>query len=76
MTTIVHRGIIIATLAAGQDVRAHCSAGQIAIRQEADGWWIYFIDSDGVIDGYDSAFASHEEALWTAKAAAEYNQES
>ena len=70
---IIHRGISIATLAAGQSVETHCAPGQTAIRQQADGWWLYFVDSDGSIDGYDSPFASHAEALWAAKAAAEFS---
>jgi len=73
--TIVHRGITIATLASSQDVAAHCAPGHTAIREQADGWWLYFIDSDGSIDGYDCPFASHAEALWAAKAAAEFSAE-
>lgn len=70
---ITHRGIIIATLAASQDVAAHCASGHTAIREQADGWWLYFVDEDGKIDGYDSPFTSYAEALWTAKAAAEFS---
>jgi hypothetical protein len=70
---IIHRGISIATLAAGQSVETHCAPGQTAIREQADGWWLYFVDEDGHVDGYDSPFASHAEALWAAKAAAEFS---
>ncbi|PLY40758.1 hypothetical protein CSZ94_19160 [Janthinobacterium sp. ROICE36] len=70
---IIHRGITITTLASTQDVVAHCAPGQIAIREQADGWWLYFVDEDGKIEGYDSPFASHAEALWAAKAAAEFS---
>ena len=70
---IIHRGIRIATLASSQDVAAHCAAGQTAIREQGDGWWLYFVDEDGKVDGYDSPFASHAEALWAAKAAAEFS---
>lgn len=75
MTTkpIVHRGIRIATLTASEDIASHCAPGQTAIREQADGWWLYFVDEDGSIDGYDSPFASHAEALWAAKAAAEFS---
>lgn len=73
--TIVHRGLTITTLAASQDVAQHCAPGQTAIRQQDDGWWLYFVDEDGSIDGYDSPFASHAEALWAAKAAAEFSAE-
>ena len=70
---IIHRGISIATLTAGQSVETHCAPGQTAIREQADGWWLYFVDEDGKVDSYDSPFASHAEALWAAKAAAEFS---
>ncbi|WP_426054067.1 hypothetical protein [Janthinobacterium sp. PSPC2-1] len=70
---MIHRGIRIVTLAAGQSVETHCAAGQTAIREQADGWWLYFVDEEGKVDGYDSPFASHAEALWAAKAAAEFS---
>lgn len=73
--TIVHRGIVIVTLSPQQEVADHCQPGQTAICQRPDGWWLYFVDADGSIDGYDSAFASHAEALWAAKAAAEFSAE-
>ena len=70
---IIHRGIRIVTLAAVQPVETHCAPGQTAIREQGDGWWLYFVDEDGKVDGYDSPFASHAEALWAAKAAAEFS---
>ncbi|MBE3024650.1 hypothetical protein GQ37_006415 [Janthinobacterium sp. BJB1] len=70
---IIHHGITIATLKADQAVETHCAPGHTAIREQADGWWLYFVDEDGTIDGYDSPFASHAEALWAAKAAAEFS---
>ena len=70
---IIHRGISIVTLAADQPVETHCAPGQTAIREQVDGWWLYFVDEDGHVDGYDSPFASHAEALWAAKAAAEFS---
>ncbi len=51
----------------------HCAPGQTAIREQGDGWWLYFVDEHGKVDGYDSPFASHAEALWAAKAAAEFS---
>ncbi|OBV37766.1 hypothetical protein [Janthinobacterium psychrotolerans] len=75
MNAIIHRGITIVTLAAGDDIAACCQPGQTAICARPDGWWLYFVDSDGSVDGYDSAFASHAEALWAAKAAAEFSAE-
>ncbi|MGK5022011.1 hypothetical protein [Janthinobacterium sp. LB2P10] len=70
---ITHRGIRIITLTSAQDVAAHCAPGQTAIREQDDGWWLYFMDQDGTLDGYDSPFASRAEALWAAKAAAEFS---
>ena len=70
---ITHRGITITTLASTQDVAAHCAPGQTAIREQGDGWWLYFVDEDGTVDGYDSPYTSHAEALWAAKAAAEFS---
>jgi hypothetical protein len=70
---IIHRGISIATLAPSDAIETHCAPGQTAIREQGDGWWLYFVDEDGKIDGYDSPFASHAEALWAAKAAAEFS---
>ncbi|AQR69467.1 hypothetical protein BZG29_14810 [Janthinobacterium sp. LM6] len=70
---IIHRGIRIATLAAGDAIESHCAPGQTAIREQGDGWWLYFVDDDGKVDGYDRPFASHAEALWAAKAAAEFS---
>ena len=70
---ITHRGISIATLASSDPIESHCAPGHTAIREQADGWWLYFVDEDGKVDGYDSPFASHAEALWAAKAAAEFS---
>ena len=71
--SIIHRGITIATLNPNQDVARHCAPGHTAIREQGDGWWLYFVDEDGTVDGYDSPYASHSEALWAAKAAAEFS---
>jgi hypothetical protein len=30
------------------------------------------VADDGTVDGYDQPYPSHQEALWSAKAAAEY----
>lgn len=70
---LIHRGIRIVTLADGDAIESHCAPGHTAIRHQADGWWLYFVDEDGKVDGYDSPFASHDEALWAAKAAAEFS---
>lgn len=73
--TIIHRGITIYTLTASQEVENLCPPGHTAIREQADGWWLYFVDCDGSVTGYDAPFPSHTEALWAAKAAAEFSAE-
>lgn len=72
---IIHRGITISTLTADQDIARHCAPGHTAIREQADGWWLYFVDEDGTVSGYDTPFASQKEAMWAAKAAAEFSAE-
>jgi hypothetical protein len=72
---IIHRGITISILTAGEEIETRCAAGHMAIREQADGWWLYFVDEDGSVSGYDSPFASQKEALWSAKAAAEFSAE-
>lgn len=72
---ITHRGTSITTLSGSQSVDTHCAPGHIAILEQGDGWWLYFVDEDGNVDGYESPFASHAEALWAAKAAAEFSGE-
>ena len=72
---IIHRGITISTLTATQKVEAHCAPGHMAIREQADGWWLYFVDHDGSVTGYDDPYPSHVQALWAAKAAAEFSAE-
>ncbi|MET3108046.1 hypothetical protein AAKU67_002510 [Oxalobacteraceae bacterium GrIS 2.11] len=72
---IIHRGISISTLSADQAVETYCAPGHTAIREQADGWWLYFVDEDGSVAGYDTPFASHAAALGAAKAAAEFSAE-
>lgn len=72
-TTIVHRGVRIVTLEQGENTPDHCRAGDIAISGLDTEWWVYFINEDGSVDGYDEPFGSHNKALWTAKAAAEFD---
>lgn len=73
MATIVkHRKVNIVILDEGEPIEALCGPGDIAITAAADGWWNSFIDADGSIDSYDIPYASYNEALWAAKAAAEF----
>lgn len=72
---IQHRRINIITLYSDDDVSEHCRPGDIAIKQEDDGWWTLFIGEDGQIDRYDVPFDDYNKALWSAKAAAEFSAE-
>jgi hypothetical protein len=74
-TVILHRKVNIVVLDAGETIAACCAPGDIAILVQADGWWNSFIDRDGAVHGYDRPYASYNEALWAAKAAAEYGVE-
>lgn len=73
MATIVrHRNTNIVVLGQGEAVAGHCGPGDIAISWAEGGWWNSFVDADGAIDSYDLPYASYNEALWAAKAAAEF----
>jgi homoserine acetyltransferase len=71
-TVVKHRKVNIVVLEADEPIHAHCAPGDIAIVAAADGWWTHFIGSDGAIDSYDRPYQSYNEALWAAKAAAEF----
>jgi hypothetical protein len=71
-TIIKHRKVNIVVLAADEPIADHCGPGDIAISAAADGWWTSFVGADGSIDSYDIAYDTYNEALWAAKAAAEY----
>jgi antitoxin (DNA-binding transcriptional repressor) of toxin-antitoxin stability system len=68
---IVHRGVAIVILDAGEAV-AQLAPNCIAIRRDDAGWWTCFVGADGAVEEYDQPYASRDEALWAAKAAAEY----
>ena len=73
MTTVVkHRGVKIVVLGAGEQLLQVCKAGDIGLIEDEQGWWIKFIGDGGTIDCYGQPYPSYNEALWTAKAAAEY----
>lgn len=71
-TVVLHRKVNIVVLAAHEPIHAHCGPGDIAIVAAADGWWNSFVGRDGAINGYEQPYGSYNEALWAAKAAAEY----
>ncbi|MES2325032.1 MAG: hypothetical protein V4633_22480 [Pseudomonadota bacterium] len=73
MATIVrHRRVNIVVLDDGEQIAHWCAPGDIAICPAADGWWTSFVARDGSVDNYDRPYASYLEALWAAKAAAEF----
>jgi hypothetical protein len=69
---VQHRNVNIVVLDAHEAIESHCAPGDIAIVAAADGWWNHFIGRDGAVNGYDRPYASYNEALWAAKAAAEF----
>jgi hypothetical protein len=69
---IKHRGVRIVTLEPGDRVADHARPGDIMIEQREDGWYLHFIADDRSVDSYEDPFDSHTKALWSAKAAAEY----
>lgn len=71
-TTVKHRQVNIVVLDEGEEIGAVCAPGDIAISAGADGWWTSFVADDGHIDSYDIPFGTYNEALWAAKAAAEF----
>ena len=71
-TVIKHRKVRIVVLEQGAEIAEHCGAGDIAILPDAAGWWIKFVGDDGQVDCYGIPYPSYNEALWSAKAAAEF----
>lgn len=74
-TVVRHRKVNIVVLVGGETIAAHCKPGDIAITAAQDGWWTSFVGKDGAVDGYDQPYGSYNEALWAAKAAAEFGVE-
>lgn len=72
VSIIRHRRVNIVVLDAHEAIAANCGPGDIAICAGADGWWNSFVAIDGSIDSYDRPYATYNEALWAAKAAAEF----
>jgi homoserine acetyltransferase len=72
-TTITHRRTNIVTLATGETVAAHCKPDDIALVEEKGGWWVHFVGEDGASDTYDEPYPTYNQALWAAKAAAEFS---
>lgn len=71
-TVIKHRSVNIVVLEAGEEIAKLCDAGDIAILTDAAGWWLKFVGEGGHVDCYGAPYPSYNEALWSAKAAAEF----
>jgi len=71
-TVVKHRKVKIVVLERGEDIGAHSREGDIAIVADSAGWWIKFVGAAGHVDCYGIPYASYNEALWSAKAAAEF----
>ncbi|MYM87324.1 hypothetical protein D0T25_09560 [Duganella sp. BJB488] len=71
-TVLKHRKVNIVVLEQSEQIADNCRPGDIAIITDAAGWWIKFVGEGGQIDCYGVPYASYNEALWSAKAAAEF----
>jgi len=71
-TVLKHRKVNIVALDDGEALAAACRPGDIAIVSGDGGWWVKFVGADGRVDSYDEPHRSYNEALWAAKAAAEF----
>ncbi len=67
-----HRKVNIVSLDQGEPLSGNCRPGDIAICAESDGWWLRFVGAGDVIDSYDLPYPEYKQALWAAKAAAEF----
>jgi len=74
-TIIVHHGVNIVTLEADDAAGVVYQPGDIVLEQDNSGWWTRFVNDEGMLESYDVAFESYQKALWTAKAAAEFQAE-
>lgn len=72
---IRHHNIRILCFAPDETVADHCQPGDIALVPDGAQWWVQFVGEAGEIDHYDEPFESYNKALWTAKAAAEFDAE-
>ncbi len=74
-TILKHVGVRIVTLQPGDVIANVCVPGDIVLEESPEGWWTRFVGDLGEVDSYDAAFPSYQKALWTAKAAAEFQAE-
>lgn len=71
-TIIKHRKVNIVALEMDENLNEHCHPFDIAIVPTLEGWWLKFVDAEGLVDSYDAPYPSFNHALWSAKAAAEF----
>lgn len=72
-TILLHRRVRIVSLETSENIADHCVAGDIALVGDDSGWWTHFVEEDGETSTYDEPFKTYNEALWAAKAAAEFS---
>jgi hypothetical protein len=70
-----YRGMRIVTLGAHESIVDCCRENDIALVEDASGWWTCFVGENGAVDKYDIAFDTWEKAMHTARAAVEYSTE-
>jgi hypothetical protein len=71
-TVVRHRKTNIVVLQQNEQIAELCRRGDIAILADDAGWWLKFVGDNGEVDCYGIPYASYNEALWAAKAAAEF----
>jgi hypothetical protein len=74
-TLVKHCRVNIVVLEQNEAIAAHCRKGDIAIVANEAGWWLKFVGENGHIDCYGDPYPSYNEAMWSAKAAAEFGTE-
>ncbi|MBP1204693.1 hypothetical protein JOD97_002735 [Duganella sp. 1411] len=72
VSVVRHRKVNIVVLEQNEQLASHCAAGDIGIISDDAGWWVKFVGEDGQVDCYGDPYPSYNEALWAAKAAAEF----
>ncbi|WP_426113533.1 hypothetical protein [Massilia sp. PWRC2] len=72
VSVVRHRKVNIVQLDADEAIACHCQPGDIALVAGSTGWSLHFLTADGAVESYETPYASQKEALWAAKAAAEF----
>ncbi len=72
VNVVRHRKVNIVVLEQNEQLASHCKAGDIGIVSDDAGWWVKFVGEGGQVECYGVPYPSYNEALWSAKAAAEF----